>query len=199
MNIICEDIVCFSFSPEVTKDNNNGSFSDSSFDIDIEEPMEQRRDISSPSNAHSNNIAHHQSTSTNFTQNSGPISRKIDRQRVNSGSSSSRRGQSLAEGFSDSYNQVDVGTKRADSNRVSSRHLNNDIRGKTANSKTRIFIALFNYDPATMSPNPDGIDEELPFKEGQLIKVNSFQSYLTLYCYNCAIISTRSGQLANFK
>jgi len=30
---------------------------------------------------------------------------------------------------------------------------------------------LFDYDPPTMSPNPDGCDEELPFREGQLIKV----------------------------
>ena len=40
-------------------------------------------------------------------------------------------------------------------------------------SRIRIFIALFDYDPVTMSPNPDAIDEELPFKEGQLIKVDS--------------------------
>ena len=35
----------------------------------------------------------------------------------------------------------------------------------------RIFVALFDYDPPTMSPNPDACDEELPFREGQLIKV----------------------------
>ncbi|XP_071671950.1 RIMS-binding protein 2 isoform X11 [Patagioenas fasciata] len=36
---------------------------------------------------------------------------------------------------------------------------------------TRIFVALFDYDPLTMSPNPDAAEEELPFKEGQIIKV----------------------------
>ncbi|CAL4059253.1 unnamed protein product [Meganyctiphanes norvegica] len=36
---------------------------------------------------------------------------------------------------------------------------------------TRIFVALFDYDPPTMSPNPDACDEELGFREGQLIKV----------------------------
>ncbi|XP_048370128.1 RIMS-binding protein 2 isoform X3 [Sphaerodactylus townsendi] len=36
---------------------------------------------------------------------------------------------------------------------------------------TRIFVALFDYDPLTMSPNPDAVEEELPFKEGQVIKV----------------------------
>ena len=37
--------------------------------------------------------------------------------------------------------------------------------------KIRIFVALFDYDPVTMSPNPDASDEELPFREGQLIKI----------------------------
>ncbi|XP_078535607.1 peripheral-type benzodiazepine receptor-associated protein 1 isoform X2 [Lissotriton helveticus] len=35
----------------------------------------------------------------------------------------------------------------------------------------RLFVALFEYDPVTMSPNPDAAFEELPFKEGQIIKV----------------------------
>lgn len=35
----------------------------------------------------------------------------------------------------------------------------------------RIFVAMFDYDPQTMSPNPDACDEELGFREGQLIKV----------------------------
>ena len=32
-------------------------------------------------------------------------------------------------------------------------------------------MALFDYDPPTMSPNPEACDEELPFREGQLIKI----------------------------
>ena len=40
------------------------------------------------------------------------------------------------------------------------------------NERMRIFVALFDYDPPTMSPNPDACEEELPFREGQLIKVN---------------------------
>lgn len=35
----------------------------------------------------------------------------------------------------------------------------------------RYFVALFDYDPTTMSPNPDACDEELPFSEGDTIKV----------------------------
>ena len=45
------------------------------------------------------------------------------------------------------------------------------ISKQQAKLKIRIFVALFDYDPPTMSPNPDACDEELPFREGQLIKV----------------------------
>ncbi|KAL4609228.1 RIMS-binding protein 2-like isoform X1 [Arapaima gigas] len=36
---------------------------------------------------------------------------------------------------------------------------------------SRIFVALFDYDPLSMSPNPDAADEELSFKEGQILQV----------------------------
>lgn len=38
---------------------------------------------------------------------------------------------------------------------------------------SRIFVALFDYDPPTMSPNPEACDDELDFREGQLIKVGA--------------------------
>ncbi|KAM8977093.1 LOW QUALITY PROTEIN: peripheral-type benzodiazepine receptor-associated protein 1 [Pelodytes ibericus] len=38
-------------------------------------------------------------------------------------------------------------------------------------SSVRIFVARFDYDPATMSHNPDAYEEELPFKEGQILQV----------------------------
>ncbi|XP_046385194.1 uncharacterized protein LOC124155432 isoform X2 [Ischnura elegans] len=37
--------------------------------------------------------------------------------------------------------------------------------------RVRWFAALFDYDPTTMSPNPDACEEELPFSEGDSIKV----------------------------
>ncbi|XP_043482182.1 uncharacterized protein LOC122511167 isoform X3 [Leptopilina heterotoma] len=40
-----------------------------------------------------------------------------------------------------------------------------------ANMRTRWFIALYDYDPTTMSPNPDACEEELRFNEGDSIKV----------------------------
>jgi hypothetical protein len=53
---------------------------------------------------------------------------------------------------------------------------NNNNMGQSSNSNKqnqnyRLFIALFDYDPYQMSPNPESCTEELPFKEGQLIKI----------------------------
>ncbi|XP_018369097.1 PREDICTED: uncharacterized protein LOC108765078 isoform X4 [Trachymyrmex cornetzi] len=39
------------------------------------------------------------------------------------------------------------------------------------NKRQRWFVALFDYDPTTMSPNPDACEEELPFSENDNIKV----------------------------
>ncbi|XP_056911489.1 peripheral-type benzodiazepine receptor-associated protein 1 isoform X7 [Takifugu flavidus] len=46
------------------------------------------------------------------------------------------------------------------------------LGGGVKSPKIRIFVALFSYEPATMSPNPDAAEEELPFSEGQIIKVH---------------------------
>jgi RIMS-binding protein 2 len=35
----------------------------------------------------------------------------------------------------------------------------------------RWFVALYDYNPTTMSPNPDACEEELPFSENDTIKV----------------------------
>ena len=44
--------------------------------------------------------------------------------------------------------------------------------GMASEEQVRVFLALYDYDPATMSPNPDAEDEELAFNEGDLIKVS---------------------------
>ncbi|KAM7536998.1 hypothetical protein Aperf_G00000075654 [Anoplocephala perfoliata] len=36
------------------------------------------------------------------------------------------------------------------------------------------FVSLYDYDPATMSPNPGAVNDELPFREGDIIKAHSF-------------------------
>ncbi|CAF2720501.1 unnamed protein product [Rotaria sp. Silwood2] len=50
-----------------------------------------------------------------------------------------------------------------------SSRINNHLLDKT-NTSPRLFIALFDYDPQAMSPNQNS-DEELPFKQGQIIKI----------------------------
>ncbi|KAA0701841.1 RIMS-binding protein 2 [Triplophysa tibetana] len=35
----------------------------------------------------------------------------------------------------------------------------------------RLFVALFSYNPSMMSPNPETMEEELPFEQGQVIKI----------------------------
>ena len=49
--------------------------------------------------------------------------------------------------------------------------------------RVRIFVALFDYDPSTMSPNPESCEEELPFREGQLIKVRHEKSFQGRYYF----------------
>ncbi|KAM4795679.1 peripheral-type benzodiazepine receptor-associated protein 1 [Rhinophrynus dorsalis] len=50
----------------------------------------------------------------------------------------------------------------------------------------RIFVALFDYDPVTMSPNPDAYEAELPFKEGQVLQVFGDKDADGFYRGECA-------------
>ncbi|NWX15908.1 RIMB1 protein, partial [Aegotheles bennettii] len=50
----------------------------------------------------------------------------------------------------------------------------------------RVFVALFDYDPISMSPNPDAAEEELPFKEGQILKVCGDKDADGFYRGECA-------------
>ncbi|CAF98526.1 unnamed protein product, partial [Tetraodon nigroviridis] len=59
---------------------------------------------------------------------------------------------------------------------------------KIRDGEARIFVALFSYEPATMSPNPDAAEEELPFSEGQIIKVRP--------CFLLAVAETHPGWMA---
>ncbi|TFJ99392.1 nuclear cap-binding protein subunit 1 [Platysternon megacephalum] len=53
-------------------------------------------------------------------------------------------------------------------------------------NSVRIFVALFDYDPISMSPNPDAAEEELPFKEGQVLKVCGDKDADGFYRGECA-------------
>lgn len=46
-----------------------------------------------------------------------------------------------------------------------------EINPPVDDNRVRLFVALFDYDPESMSPNVDSLDEELPFREGNIIKV----------------------------
>jgi hypothetical protein len=59
--------------------------------------------------------------------------------------------------------------------------INSHAFNKT-NNPSRLFIALFDYDPNAMSPNKDN-EEELPFKEGDIIRVSSSYFYILLIVY----------------
>nr|XP_023698429.1 RIMS-binding protein 2-like [Paramormyrops kingsleyae] len=58
-----------------------------------------------------------------------------------------------------------------DGARLAAPEAGRDLDGLFEDNPTRIFVALFPYEPAVMSPNPDTADEELPFMEGQIIQV----------------------------
>lgn len=50
--------------------------------------------------------------------------------------------------------------------------INSRMRVNTPlDTNVRYFVALFDYDPSTMSPNPNAANEELGFKEGSIIKI----------------------------
>ena len=51
--------------------------------------------------------------------------------------------------------------------------------------QVRVFLALYDYDPAIMSPNPDAEEEELAFTEGDLIKVR-MQFIFVVNCVSCS-------------
>lgn len=55
--------------------------------------------------------------------------------------------------------------------------ISGEINPPLDDNRIRLFVALFDYDPETMSPNIDALDEELPFREGQVIKVRFLWTY----------------------
>jgi DNA mismatch repair ATPase MutL len=64
-------------------------------------------------------------------------------------------------------------TSKEESTKSSSKQQqqSNGSKSNQQEKNYRVFIALFEYDPFKMSPNTDSCQEELPFKEGELIKV----------------------------
>uniref|UniRef100_A0A8C4Z4L6 RIMS binding protein 2 n=1 Tax=Gadus morhua TaxID=8049 RepID=A0A8C4Z4L6_GADMO len=97
------------------------------------------------------------------------------RRSINSHSTLKIIGNSASHGHSD---RQDHSGRRSDGYGVGSgrrpgraRRSSDCYEESEADEMTRIFVALFDYDPLSMSPNPDAAREELPFKEGQILKV----------------------------
>ncbi|XP_074868602.1 RIMS-binding protein 2-like [Carettochelys insculpta] len=53
-------------------------------------------------------------------------------------------------------------------------------------NSVRVFVALFDYDPISMSPNVDAAEEELPFKKGQILMVVGDKDADGFYRGECA-------------
>ncbi|XP_042897319.1 RIMS-binding protein 2 isoform X3 [Parasteatoda tepidariorum] len=86
----------------------------------------------------------------------------------------SRGGQPTPPNHSYSNNRRSLGNssrKLADFQEPISRYGDYNTENEEGHNRVRFFVALFDYDPQTMSPNPDAADEELPFQEGQMIKI----------------------------
>lgn len=63
--------------------------------------------------------------------------------------------------------------------------------GQQMNKRIRWFVALFDYNPKTMSPNPDACEDELSFSNGDTIKVLDRFSFLSFRFVS--IVFTRQG------
>ncbi|XP_028383454.1 RIMS-binding protein 3B-like [Phyllostomus discolor] len=59
------------------------------------------------------------------------------------------------------------------------------LPGESEDTPVRIFVALFDYDPLVMSANPKAAEEELAFREGQLLRVWGSQDAHGFYCGEC--------------
>jgi len=58
--------------------------------------------------------------------------------------------------------------------------------------QSKLFVALFDYDPQTMSPNQNAINDELPFTEGQIIKVRETLGAYKIKFFYCMRNSKRA-------
>ena len=80
----------------------------------------------------------------------------------------------MASGESDHNGNIVSGLERT-SEVISEENRTGSEMSEHFAEQVRYFIALYSYDPLQQSPNADGADEELPFIEGDIIKVNYIQ------------------------
>jgi len=169
------------FLPEITRDN-NGSLSDSSFDVESEENFDRRRaqaqtshsPSSGPSRLANSPHQHRRNAGGRTSARQGPLPttfgarhqphdpRRHHRSAPDPDSALNRRPTAPGAG------PVDYRSSRG--------HGGGKMAPTTdaySQQQSRLFVALFDYDPQTMSPNQNAINDELPFTEGQIIKVHA--------------------------
>lgn len=172
------------FLAEITRDN-NGSLSDSSFDVESEENFDRRRGhspSSGPARLANSPQQHRRNTGGRTSARYGPPPttygarhqqhdpRRHHRSAADPDTTLNRRSTTAPGAGPSDY-------RASRSHGGQSGHGGAGGGGKMAQEaynqqQPRLFVALFDYDPQTMSPNQNAINDELPFTEGQIIKVH---------------------------
>ena len=151
---------------------------------------------------------HHQNKSSASPNRSSHTSPQRERQPVTVSPVPSpiSKSNSKGHGYHDNHNasamsDIDVISNKAQSDMLNQSDyeeggdvdsISGEINPPIDDNRIRLFVALFDYDPETMSPNVDSLDEELPFREGQIIKVSLW--YLLLWWLCSRIFQSRSSQ-----
>lgn len=170
---------------EITRDN-NGSLSDSSFDVESEENFDRRRGQAQAGHSPSSGASrlansphqHRRNAAGRPRQPLGPPAtssyaarhdpgRRQHRSAVDPPDAAPSRRSTTAPGAG----PVDYRGGRGYAAGHSGGKMSQDAG--YGQQQSRLFVALFDYDPQTMSPNQNAIKDELPFTEGQIIKVYS--------------------------
>uniref|UniRef100_A0A1I8HA44 Fibronectin type-III domain-containing protein n=1 Tax=Macrostomum lignano TaxID=282301 RepID=A0A1I8HA44_9PLAT len=94
--------------------------------------------------------------------------------------------QDIDQGKEESFKE-DIVEEASTPSRWHRRHRRHRHRHRSSRQQpNRIFVALYDYDPASMSPNPDGVQRELAFLEGQLLTVFGSRDADGFYNGECA-------------
>jgi len=181
---------------EITRDN-NGSLSDSSFDVESEENVDRRRCQASTSAGGASRLVNsphqhrrdagavggprsrHGPPATSYTGSRGQQQQHDSRRHHRSATDPDPR-RSAAPGPAGPTTDYRSGRSRTGySGHKAASTQDAAYAQQPSSSSSRLFVALFDYDPQTMSPNQNAINDELPFTEGQIIKVTPLRAHLT--------------------
>jgi len=173
---------------EITRDN-NGSLSDSSFDVESEENVDRRRGQASPSAAGASRLANsphqhrrdagavggprarHGPPATSYSSRGHQQHDSRRHHRSAAADPDPRRSAAAAPGPAGPGTDYRAPGRSGRAGYTGHKATSQDASYALQQSSSRLFVALFDYDPQTMSPNQNAINDELPFTEGQIIKV----------------------------